>query len=161
MTSIKETFSLNGDGWGTTLPEEEQRKHKEYTLGLNTSYEDDRERQMAMFRKEGGFEKDRTNALNKLKTGFIDDFLPKRPKEAVADIETVINEIKSKYANEIKTLFDKIDTIFDIRFTQYTQKVNELTNRVNELEQQVKELRELTRPGFFGRMFNFLSCTGR
>ena len=50
---------LNGDGWGTTLTRAEQLAHKEYAKnlgpGLNAAYEDDREREMAMFRKEGGF----------------------------------------------------------------------------------------------------------
>ena len=87
MTSIAESMQgLNGDGWGTTLTRAEQLAHKEYAKnlgpGLNAAYEDDREREMAMFRKEGGFGSDRTTELNKLRTGFIDDFLPKRPRES-------------------------------------------------------------------------------
>jgi hypothetical protein len=171
MVSIEESMrGLNGDGWCTSLSAEEQLAHKRYAMnlgsGLNSNYENDREKQMAMFRKEGGFGQDRTSELDKLRNGFIDGFLPPKKTdnvdgEAVPTISSnEMSKIISKYSNDISNLILKINELyrkFDNITNAYQQKTAELEKRIAELEEQAKK-KESKKTGFFGRIFGFLSC---
>jgi hypothetical protein len=159
MVSIAESMrGLNGDGWGTTLSKEEQLAHQEYASklygggrGLNSAYEDSREREMAKLRGDFGLKSDfnRDSELTKMKTGFIDGFLPKEKSTVDADLIKQliqqINEIKSKHDKDIIDLLVKLDDNF--------KTINGLSKRIETLESQVKEL---SKPGFFKRMYNKL-----
>lgn len=169
MVSIAESMrGLNGDGWGTTISEEEQLAHQEYVKkmnlggGLNADYEHDRERQMEEMRLGLGLKPDfnRERDLAGMKTSFINPsflrdtesgFLGK--EKAVFDINSV-NKL-NQLINKIK--FEHIEDMNNLRKTMET-----MSKRITELETQVKELgTRLSKPGFFKRIANYFSCLGR
>jgi hypothetical protein len=157
MVSIQESFSLSGDGWGTTLSKEEQLAHKEYaskmTLGggINTAYERDREREMDEMREEMGLKSgfDRDADLSSMKTSFIDGFLPKEKPvfdiSLITDITKQIDEIKSKHAEVVGWHVKDINELHN--------KLDIMSKQIQSLETQIKELKQI---GFFRRIYNRL-----
>jgi hypothetical protein len=152
MVSIAESMrGLNGDGWGTTLSKEEQMAHLEY---VKKNFDElDREKEMAEMRAEMGLdsETDHDSHLSSMKTNFIEGFLPKEKHSVDSEVfKHIIDEIKSKHSEDMKNLRDLIASM--------SVKVSELQEKVSKLEVQVVEL---SKPRFFGRIFNYFSCLGR